>query len=42
MGEGKSWSGQLLMTVPATKAEVFNFYVKNLMQKLSITIKLQK
>ena len=30
MGEGKSWSGQLLMTVPATKAEVFNFYVKNL------------
>ena len=30
MGEGKSWSGQLLMTVPVTKAEVFNFYVKNL------------
>ena len=30
LGEGKSWSGQLLLTVPAPKAEVFNFYVKNL------------
>jgi hypothetical protein len=30
LGEGKSWSGQLLMTVPSAKAEVFNFYVKNL------------
>jgi len=30
LGEGKSWSGQLLLTVPAAKAEVFNFYVKNL------------
>ena len=30
LGEGKSWSGQLLLNVPATKAEVFNFYVKNL------------
>ena len=30
MGEGKSWSGQLVITVPAPKAEVFNFYVNNL------------
>ena len=30
LGEGKSWSGQLLLSVPASKAEVFNFYVKNL------------
>jgi len=30
LGEGKSWSGQLLLSVPAAKAEVFNFYVKNL------------
>ena len=30
LGEGKSWSGQLLLSVPAPKAEVFNFYVKNL------------
>ena len=30
LGEGKSWSGQLLLFVPASKAEVFNFYVKNL------------
>ena len=30
LGEGKSWSGQLLLNVPAAKAEVFNFYVKNL------------
>ena len=30
LGEGKSWSGQLLLSVPAPKAKVFNFYVKNL------------
>ena len=30
LGEGKSWSGQLLLSVSASKAEVFNFYVKNL------------
>ena len=30
LGEGKSWSGQLLLSVPVPKAEVFNFYVKNL------------
>ena len=30
LGEGKSWSGQLVITVPAPKAEVFNFYVNNL------------
>jgi hypothetical protein len=30
LGEGKSWSGQLLLSVPAAKADVFNFYVKNL------------
>jgi hypothetical protein len=30
LGEGKLWSGQLLLTVPVAKAEVFNFYVKNL------------
>ena len=30
LGEGKSWSGQLILSVPAPKAEVFNFYVKNL------------
>ncbi len=30
LGEGKSWSGQLLLFVPASKAEVFNFYVRNL------------
>jgi hypothetical protein len=30
MGEGKSWSGQLVTTVPVPKAEVFNFYVNNL------------
>tara|TARA_B100000787_G_C16107515_1_gene256530 strand:- start:89 stop:646 length:558 start_codon:yes stop_codon:yes gene_type:complete len=30
LGEGKSWSGQLLLSVPAPKAQVFNFYVKNL------------
>ena len=30
LGEGKSWSGQLSLSVPAPKAEVFNFYVKNL------------
>ena len=30
LGEGKKWAGQLLLTVPAAKAEVFNFYIKNL------------
>lgn len=30
LGEGKSWSGQLMLRVPAAKAEVFNFYVRNL------------
>ena len=30
MGEGKSWSGQLLVSVPEKKIEVFNYYVKNL------------
>ena len=25
LGEGKSWSGQLLLSVPAAKADVFNF-----------------
>ena len=30
LGEGKSWSGQLQLIVPAPKAEVFNFYVRNL------------
>ena len=30
MGEGKSWSGQLLIKVPAEKTEVFNFYVNNI------------
>ena len=30
MGEGKSWSGQLKIYVPLSKTEVFNFYVKNL------------
>lgn len=30
MGEGKSWNGQLFLTVPSPKIEVFNFYVKKL------------
>jgi len=30
MGEGQTWSGQLLVLVPAKKREVFNFYVNNL------------
>jgi hypothetical protein len=30
MGEGKSWSGQLFMSISSRKAEVFNFYVRNL------------
>tara|TARA_B100000945_G_C20132045_1_gene479874 strand:+ start:66 stop:632 length:567 start_codon:yes stop_codon:yes gene_type:complete len=30
MGEGKSWSGQLLVLVPEKKIDVFNYYVKNL------------
>ena len=29
MGEGKTWSGQLVAYVPLRKREVFNFYVKN-------------
>jgi len=29
-GEGKSWSGQLMIKVPVKKLEVFNYYVKNL------------
>ena len=30
LGEGKSWSGQLYITISASKPQVFNFYVKNL------------
>ena len=30
LGEGKSWSGQLIIKVPAEKTEVFNFYVSNI------------
>ena len=30
LGEGKSWSGQVVIKVPKTKPEVFNFYIKNL------------
>tara|TARA_Y100000590_G_scaffold324934_1_gene368570 strand:+ start:1453 stop:1959 length:507 start_codon:yes stop_codon:yes gene_type:complete len=30
MGEGKTWSGQLNISVPEMKNDVFNFYVKNL------------
>ena len=30
LGEGKSWSGQLLATIPEKKTDVFNYYVKNL------------
>ena len=30
LGEGKSWSGQLVVNVPDPKPDVFNFYVNNL------------
>ena len=30
MGEGKNWSGQILVHVPKKKIEVFNYYVKTL------------
>ena len=30
LGEGKSWSGQILLEVPSPKPSVFNFYVKNI------------
>ena len=30
LGEGKAWSGQLLISVPDPKVSVFNFYVRNL------------
>ena len=30
LGEGKSWSGQLLITVKENKRDVFNYYAKNL------------
>ena len=30
LGEGKSWSGQIVLNVPNPKASVFNFYVKNI------------
>ena len=30
LGEGKSWSGQLLITVRENKRDVFNYYAKNL------------
>ena len=30
LGEGKKWSGQMLIYTPSPKNEVFNFYVKNL------------
>ena len=30
LGEGKSWSGQILLEVPEPKAAVFNFYVNNI------------
>ena len=30
LGEGKSWSGQLFISVPAKKSGVFNYYVNNL------------
>ena len=30
LGEGKTWSGQILIYTPSPKNEVFNFYVKNL------------
>ena len=30
LGEGKSWSGQILLNIPEPKPAVFNFYVKNI------------
>ena len=30
LGEGKSWSGQLLVKIPEPKPEVFNFYIRNI------------
>ena len=30
LGEGKSWSGQIILSVPEPKPIVFNFYVKNI------------
>ena len=30
LGEGKSWSGQIVLNVPETKSSVFNFYAKNI------------
>jgi hypothetical protein len=30
LGEGKSWSGQISLSVPETKPSVFNFYVNNI------------
>ena len=30
LGEGKSWSGQILLNVPSSKSSVFNFYVNNI------------
>jgi len=30
LGEGKSWSGQIILKVPEPKPVVFNFYVKNI------------
>tara|TARA_B100000989_G_scaffold277097_1_gene237818 strand:- start:720 stop:1292 length:573 start_codon:yes stop_codon:yes gene_type:complete len=30
LGEGKSWSGQILLNVPSPKSSVFNFYVNNI------------
>ena len=32
LGEGKSWSGQIILKVPEPKPAVFNFYVKNIGQ----------
>ena len=30
LGEGRSWSGQIILNVPKPKPAVFNFYVKNI------------
>ncbi len=30
LGEGKSWSGQLIVKIPEPKPEVFNFYTRNI------------
>ena len=30
LGEGRSWSGQIILNVPEPKPVVFNFYVKNI------------